>query len=126
MYVNQVNTFNVFDNIIDQLTGHDSIGCTIFCGEKQVEKIFWCGTILSDDDKNVKPEFTPTIIQVAAGVLSGLSFILENENKSMGLIEPTDMDTMYVLKKSVPLLGKFFFTEIPIDKFSGSFVYENK
>ena len=130
LYVNQHDTYQVFDNISkngqesDQLTGHDSIGCTIFCGDDKIDKIFWCGTILSNTDANVKPEFTPTIVQVAAGVLSGLSFILEHE--PMGWIEPTNIDTIYMLEKSVPLLGKFFFTEIPVEQFSGSFIYKNK
>ena len=125
LYVSQVDTFRVFDNMRgDKMVGHDSIGCTIFCGEKEVEEIFWCGSILSDRDDNVDEEFTPTIVQVAAGVLSGLSYILEPNNKNMGWVEPTDLDTLYMLKKSVPLLGKFSFLEIPIDEFTGKIVYQ--
>jgi homospermidine synthase len=119
LYVNQENTTTVFDNIKDKLVGSDSVGCTIFCGDKKVERIFWCGSILSHTDKCVKPEFTPTIVQVCAGVLAGLSYILEDKNKNMGWVESTDLDTMYMLEKSIPLLGKFMFLEIPIDKFSG-------
>jgi len=118
LYVNQPDTFEVFDNIKHTMSGYDSIGCTIFCGDKKVDRMFWCGSVLCDEDVDAK-EFTPTIVQVAAGVLSGLSFILEPEYKNMGLIEPLDMDTEYILKKSVPLLGKFMFLEIPVDKFHG-------
>jgi len=53
---------------------------------------------------------------VAAGVLSGLSFILEPENKP-GLYTPINLDTVYILNKSSPLLGKLFFTEIPCGLF---------
>jgi homospermidine synthase len=115
--LNDYHSYRVFDNISqpenDKIVGQDSIGCTLFCGEKEVEKIFWCGSILSNEDPNVNPLFTPTIVQVAAGVLSGLSYILENKNKNRGLINPCDLQTAYVFSKSAPLLGKLFFTEIP-------------
>lgn len=119
LYVNQENNFKVFDG--QNMSGHDSIGCTIFCGEKDIERIFWCGSILSTKDKNVNPEHTPTIVQVAAGVLSGLSYIIDNPD--LGCIEPTDIDTEYMLEKSVPLLGNFFFKEIPKEKFNAPFLY---
>jgi len=123
--INNCKSFHVFDNInkknSDKLIGHDTIGCTIYCGNKTIENIYWCGTILSDTDKIVNPAFTPTIVQVAAGVLSGLSYILEPKNKKKGLLNPCDLDTKYILEKSIPLLGKFFFTEIPISKFDKKF-----
>jgi hypothetical protein len=47
----------VFDNIEKKneelVLGSDSIGCTIFCGENSIEKIYWCGSILSSSDENV-------------------------------------------------------------------------
>ena len=123
------NSFHVLDNINkkknDRMIGHDSIGCTLFCGKKKIDRIFWCGSILSDTDKNVDPNFTPTIVQVAAGVLSGLSYIMEPKHKGHGLYDPTDLDTKYILQKSTPLLGKFFFTEIPIELFSGKMEYKH-
>jgi len=119
LYVNQNDTFHVFNG--QELFGHDSVGCTIFCGEKSIERIFWCGSILSSTDMYVKPEYTPTIVQVVAGVLSGLSFVLENEGKVKGWVEPSDMDTRYILEKSKPLLGRLEFLEIPVDEFKGPF-----
>ena len=122
------NNFHVFDNINkhenDKLIGHDSIGCTIFCGTTKIKKIFWCGSILSNTDPNIDSNFTPTIIQVAAGVLTGLSFIMEKSNKNIGLINPCDIDTKYVFKKALPLLGKFFFTEIPVNLFDKKFKFK--
>jgi homospermidine synthase len=102
----------VINNFKEKYEGFDSIGCTIFCGNLELEKIYWCGSLLSDKDNNIDKNFTPTIIQVAAGVLSGLSFIMEKCNKNKGLMMSCNLDTSYVLKKSIPLLGKFFFTEI--------------
>ena len=106
------NSYEVFNNFStrNKITGFDSIGCTIFCGTRSVDRVFWCGSILSTSDLQKNNPFTPTIVQVAAGVLSGLSYILEYGKG--GLYEPCDLDTNYILNKSVPLLGKFFFTEI--------------
>jgi homospermidine synthase len=128
---NECGSFKVLDNINkeknDRFVGHDSIGCTIFCGEKKVERAFWCGSILSDTDKNVDPNYTPTIVQVAAGVISGLSYIMEPKNKKLGLLEPCDLDTEYILERAIPLLGKFFFTEIPNEHIKDfSFEYKRK
>ena len=117
--------FHIFNNFSsEKMKGHDSIGCTIYCGEEKIERIFWCGSILNDQQVEIH-EFTPTIVQVAAGVLSGLSYILEKfemDGKG-GLYEPIDLDTAYMLNKSIPLLGDFFFTEIPIEAFDKQFIY---
>ena len=125
--MSECESFHVLDNIrkpaADKIVGHDSIGCTIYCGKSKVERIFWCGSILSDTDVNMDPNFTPTIVQVAAGVLSGLSYIMEAENEGKGLHEPCNLPTPYILEKSTPLLGKFFFTEIPVELFSGKMEY---
>lgn len=122
LYVNQDQTYHIFEG--DEVSGHDSVGCTIFCGDKSVERIFWCGSILSTSDACVQREYTPTIVQVAAGVLSGLSAILAPGNKYKGWVEPTDLDTRYILEKSVPLLGKFRFMEIPASEFKGPIEYK--
>ena len=115
------SSFCVFDNISiserQRMKGHDSIGCTILCGKKDVERIFWCGTILSDTD-HINPLFTPTTVQVAAGILSGLSYIIEKGKSKY--YQPCDLDTRYILDKAKPLLGKFFFTEIPKKSFNES------
>jgi homospermidine synthase len=122
--------YNVLNNIgkydQERIIGHDSIGCTIYCGDDKIERIFWCGSILSDIDDNVLADFTPTVVQVAAGLLSGLSCIMEPENTSRGLLESCDLDTTYIINKSRPFLGKFFFTEIPVQQFSGKFLHINE
>jgi homospermidine synthase len=112
-------SFCVFDNINQSpLMGFDSIGCTLFCGKEQVESIYWCGSICHDKDANVLTDFTPTITQVAAGVLSGLSYILEPTTKA-AYYQSVDIPTPYMMDKAKPLLGKFFFTEIPVDLYTG-------
>ena len=118
--LNHYDQFCVFDNIRknsnEKIVGHDTIGCTLYCGKKSIDKIYWCGTILDTSDVLLS-DFTPTIVQVAAGVLSGLSYVLEPYNKPRGLIYSTDISTPYILQKSIPLLGKVFFQEIPKDEF---------
>lgn len=124
---NDYNRCQVFDNIKinNMFGGFDSIGCTLFCGEYQkIEKIYWCGSLLQSNDPNMNKLFTPTIVQVAAGVLSGLSYIIEPNNANKGLLFPCDLDTMYILNKSVPLLGKFFFTEIPAKDFGNDIKFK--
>ena len=113
-------SFCVFDNIHENqpLTGFDSIGCTLFCGKENIESIYWCGSVRHDKDTNALPDFTPTIIQVAAGVLSGLSYLLEPTTKP-GFYQPVDCPTPYMINKASPLLGRFFFTEIPVELYTG-------
>lgn len=116
------NNFIVYDNYKvkndDKIIGWDSVGCTIYCGKKNIESIYWCGSIMSSNDLNILEMFTPTIIQVAAGVLSGISYIMEPSNKNKGKLNPMDLYTPYILSKATPLLGKFFFTEIPLKNFN--------
>jgi homospermidine synthase len=119
----------VYDNYkakkSDVIVGWDSIGCTIFCGKNKIDSIYWCGTILSTADLNQLNMFTPTIIQVCIGVISGISYIMEPANKNKGLLFPCDLDTQYILSKSIGLLGKFFFTEIPVNEFDSKTIKFN-
>lgn len=113
---NKPDSFCVFDNInvedAFRMKGFDSIGCAMYCGKNTIDKIFWCGSILTHTDAHIHPHFTPTITQVAAGVLSGLSYILEPDTP-VGLYEPCDLHTPYMLQKSKHLLGKLVMMEIP-------------
>ena len=128
-YMNYITSdahnYRVFDNInvddSDAMKGFDSIGCTFLCGKEKIERIFWCGTVLSHHDK-IHPEFTPTTTQVAAGILSGLSWLLEPE-RAPGYYRGVDLDTSYILEKAKPLLGNFFFTEIDSSQFTEPFNY---
>lgn len=122
MKINAMNKdFFVYDNYNakpgDMMIGWDSVGCTIFCGKNKVESIYWCGSLLSSNDLNLLEMFTPTIIQVAAGVLSGISYVMDPKHKNKGLLFPSDLETPYVLSKAIPLLGKFFFTQIPTSEY---------
>lgn len=129
-YMNYITTdehnYCVFDNISvvkeEKMTGFDSIGCTLLCGKDKIERIFWCGTVLSDKD-SIHPYFTPTTTQVAAGILSGLSWLME-PGRTPNYYRGVDLDTNYILEKAKPLLGKFFFTEIDASQFTEPFHYK--
>jgi len=114
---NNPDSFCVFDNIYshehERMKGFDSIGCAIYCGIERVERIIWCGSVLDHTDPNIHPNFTPTITQVAAGVLSGLSYLLE-PTTPFGLYEPCDLNTDYMIRKSKSLLGQLVMTDIPV------------
>jgi homospermidine synthase len=118
---NNPQSYEVFNNIHiknqDRMKGFDSIGCAIYCGKSSVERIMWCGSVLEDSDPSVHHYFTPTVMQVAAGVLSGLSYILEDDTL-FGLYEPCDVPTPYMITKSRPLLGNFMLMEIPVSHVS--------
>jgi homospermidine synthase len=120
-YANQPDTFRVLDQGINgKVWGTDSIGATFICGKGEVEKLYWCGSLFTDQDEH-HPYFTPTTVQVAAGVLSGLSYIMEPEQANRGWFESSDLDTGYMLEKAVPLLGHFFFTEVPMSAWDGDY-----
>ena len=123
MYISDdPKSFNVFDNWLvpqsQHMKGYDSIGCTLFCGKRKVDRIFWCGSVLRDTHPCVLNEFTPTTVQVAAGVLSGLSYMLEPTTQP-AYLQPTNIPTDYMLKKATPLLGEFGFAEIPVSMYKG-------
>jgi homospermidine synthase len=119
------DSYKVMDNINIPLSerafGFDSIGATFLCGMNKVNRVFWCGSILSDTDP-INPDFTPTVVQVAAGVLSGLSYILE-KGRAPGLYQPTDIPTLYMLGKAKPLLGIFACLESNVP-FSSAYSYK--
>ena len=129
---NHCNSFHVYDNINkssqEKLVGHDTMGCTFYCGDQKsgIDKIYWCGSILDTKDQAVMSDFTPTTVQVAAGVLSGLSYILEPKNANKGVVKPTDTYTPYILEKAIPLLGKVFFVEIPRHLFKKSIEFHTE
>jgi len=62
---------------------------------------YWCGSVLG---KNAK-FFTPTIIQVAAGVTVGIKWVIENPTK--GPCYSESMDSDWVIETAKPYLGTF-------------------
>jgi len=66
---------------------------------------YWYGSQLSIEEARelLGPEFNATSIQVAAPVLAGCMYLIENP--TLGLLEPEDLDHDYVLDVCRPYLG---------------------
>jgi homospermidine synthase len=66
---------------------------------------YWYGSQLSIEEARelLGPEFNATSIQVAAPVLAGCMYLIENP--TLGLLEPEDLDHDYVLDICRPYLG---------------------
>lgn len=102
---------NVYE---DQLQGYDNIGALfVFDKNPITENIepfsFWTGSILNTNytTKTLNdPYFGPTVIQVMAGILSGVRWMLKNKNK--GILFGEDIDDNYIIKLSKKYLGKYY------------------
>ena len=84
-YVIQPN-FHVL-NAKEIINGFDSVGVLLLFRDKPS---FWYGSIVTNDYvKNLNPNINATTIQVAAGVLGGIDFILKNPGS--GICWPEDI-----------------------------------
>jgi len=81
--------------------GIDELG-VLLAGHKK--NAYWYGSQLSvDEARTLAPYNNATSLQVAAAVLSGLVWAMENPNN--GLVEPEDMDFRRALAICAPYLG---------------------
>jgi homospermidine synthase len=75
--------------------------------------MYWTGSILSTNytrDILGDKYFGPTTIQVMSGILSGLSYIIEN--KEMGLVFGEAIPESYVIPRIKKYLGYFYSGEV--------------
>ena len=88
---------HVVNNYDDKIKGIDRVGGLLLTRKG---KAVWAGSMAD----NTCDEYTSgTLIQVVAGVLSGLSYMIENPQE--GILFPEDLDHEYILKKAKPYLG---------------------
>ncbi len=86
----------------DIISGMDELGILIL--RKNTSEIYWYGSRLGIDTvRGLAPHNNATSLQVAAAVLSGLVWIIENPN--LGLVEPEDADFERILEIAAPYLG---------------------
>ena len=72
-------------------------------------KSWWTGSDLSiEEARQLAPGQNATTLQVAAGLLGAILWMLENPNKGINL--PDDLPHDFVLKVAKPYLGKFIST----------------
>jgi homospermidine synthase len=106
--------WKVLDMYDNHLRGYDNVGALFILennpfNDSKQPYCFWTGSILDDKytRKVLKDEyFGPTIIQVMAGILSGVHWMLKNKNK--GLVFGEDLDDNYIMRCAKKYLGVFY------------------
>lgn len=107
----QWKVLNTYD---DNIQGYDNVGALFLFDENPITQTpepfsFWTGSILDTEytTKTLKDKyFGPTIIQVMAGILSGLHWMIQNKNS--GLVFGEDLDDNYIIKLAKKYLGKYY------------------
>lgn len=102
---------NVYE---DKLYGYDNVGALFIFDKNPITNVnepfsFWTGSILHTDyTKKILHDkyFGPTIIQVMAGILSGIRWMIKNKNS--GICFGEDLDDNYIIKLSKKYLGKYY------------------
>jgi homospermidine synthase len=86
----------------DVTSGEDILGVLIGYGRQDS---YWFGSRLSVlAARDLSPQSNATSVQVAAGVLGGMAWAMENPRQ--GVVEPEDMDWRRVLEVAIPYLGE--------------------
>lgn len=84
------------------VSGEDELGVLLMGAERGA---FWYGSVLSiDEARRLAPNSNATTLQVAAGVLGGVVWSMENPAR--GMVFPEDIDYRRVLEVAVPYLGE--------------------
>jgi homospermidine synthase len=90
----------LFDDIVD---GTDELGLLVL--RKDTHDIYWYGSKLDvNEARRLAPNNNATSLQVAAGVLGGLIWIIENPHQ--GLVEAEQADYKRILDIAAPYLGQ--------------------
>lgn len=90
--------------LIDEIAGgSDQLGILLL--RRGRREIYWYGSTLPvAEARRHAPFCNATTLQVAAGLVGGLAWILENSEQ--GLVEPEDLDHRRVLEVAAPYLGE--------------------
>lgn len=103
---------NVHD---DELSGTDNIGALFILEENPLTNdktkpfCYWTGSIMDTKyTKNTLDDnyFGPTVVQVMAGILGGVLWMIRNKNK--GICFGEDLDENFILKHVEQYLGVYF------------------
>lgn len=120
--MNDPSKWKVLNTYDDKINGYDNIG-SLFIMKKnpftEIDELFyyWTGSILDTDyTQNVlkDPYFGPTVIQVMAGILSGVVWMIKNKNK--GLCFGEDIDDDFIIKMAKKYLGVYYSRPVIVNK----------
>ena len=110
----------------DRLKGTDNVGATFLLGRDPITGDkkpwgWWAGSILDDNytrDVLKDAYFSPTVIPVMAGILSGAAWVLQNPNE--GMVYPEAMSASFIMKKAKKYLGHWYSGQITGCKIRGT------
>ncbi len=95
----QVSNRLIRDEIV---SGIDELGVLLMGNS---EGVYWYGSRLSiEEARQLAPHYSATSLQVAAGVLAGVVWALQNPDQ--GVVEPDDIDEEAMLEVAGPYLGE--------------------
>lgn len=98
-YITQKEKRILLKEIVD---GYDELGVLLMGNKKGA---YWYGSYLTiHEARKLVDHNNATSLQVAAGVLAGMAWAINNPDR--GITEPEDMDHDYILNIANPYLGK--------------------
>jgi len=109
----RIKDWRVMDPFHDTLEGEDKVGALLILnknpltGEKK-NWSYWYGSILG---QNTSKFFGPTVIQVAAGVLTAIRWMCENPQRGWSYSEA--LPTTWVIETAKPYLGTMVSKPVP-------------
>jgi homospermidine synthase len=98
------------DEIVE---GYDSVGCLFYFNNPKNKKnqYFWYGSVVNNEfAKSISPEINSTTIQVAISILAALAWMIKNPD--LGILEPEDLDTDFILDFCKPFLGDLYYKDV--------------
>lgn len=98
-YITQKEKRILLKDIVD---GYDELGVLLMGNKKGA---YWYGSYLTiQEARKLVDHNNATSLQVAAGVLAGMAWAINNPER--GITEPEDMDHEYILNIANPYLGQ--------------------
>ncbi|MEP0519710.1 MAG: saccharopine dehydrogenase NADP-binding domain-containing protein [Hyphomicrobiales bacterium] len=84
--------------------GVDSLGVMAF--RENTSEVVWYGSEVSTEVANSFTTCNATSLQVIAGLISSIIYVIQNPRE--GLLEPEDLDTDFILDIATPYLGHVY------------------
>ena len=109
----RIKNWRVMDPFNDELEGEDRVGALLVLNKNPItgEKknwSYWFGSILGQGSNKF---FGPTVIQVAAGVLTAIKYAIENPE--LGSIYSESLPYKWVIETAKPFLGVIYSNPVP-------------
>ena len=93
------------------LTGSETMGATLISSRDDIPPRWFGSIVTCEQEREIGANSNPTILQVAAGIISHLVLLLENPGK--GLCMPHDFDSEKIMEIAKPFLGTIIDLNLP-------------